>query len=393
MDLSRTVLHVDMDAFYASVEERERPQLAGQPVVVGGSPDGRGVVAAANYAAREYGVHSAMPAARARRLCPHAVFIRSRMDLYARVSGEIREIFHRYTPLVEPLSLDEAFLDVSGSRALFGCGVAIAEQIKAGIRSELDLVASVGVAPNKFLAKLAGALDKPDGLVHVHPAEVQAFLDPLPVERLWGVGTVAAEGLSALGVHTIGELRALSETKLVDRFGKWGEHLWRLAHGWDDREVTPDHEARSISHETTFEADIGDRGVLRSWLRELTEQVARRLRRSHLRARTVEIKVRYGDFRTVSRSRTLPAASCMTLELWEQAATLLERQLRLRGDAVRLLGMGASGLTVEREAQVDLFEQHTAAHQREIDTMLDEVTDRFGRTALRRGGGPRHGGR
>ena len=389
MTQAHTVLHVDMDAFYASVEERERPELKGQPVVVGGTPEGRGVVAAANYAAREFGVRSAMPAGRARMLCPQAVFIRPRMDLYAEVSGRIREIFRRYTPLVEPLSLDEAFLDVSASRSLFGAGHEIAARIKQDILEELSLVASVGVAPNKFLAKLAGALEKPDGLVVVDPDHVQEFLDPLPVERLWGVGTVAAERLWSMGVYTIADLRRQTEATMTDRFGKWGTHLWELAHGRDSRTVTPDSEARSISHETTFEVDIADRSVLRSWLLVLTEQVGRRLRRCDLRAHTVEIKVRYADFRTVNRSHTLTAPTSVTPELWASAVRLLERQLRLRGDPVRLLGMGTSNLTDESARQPDLFAETAETKHREVDGVLDQISERFGQRALRRGGGAR----
>ena len=385
---ARTILHVDMDAFYASVEERERPELAGRAVVVGGSPDGRGVVAAANYAAREYGVRSAMPASRARQLCPHAVFIRSRMALYAEVSAEIRAVFHRYTPLVEPLSLDEAFLDVSASRELFGEGAAIAACIKRDVRSELGLIASVGVAPNKFLAKLASDFDKPDGLVEVPEEGVQAFLDPLPVERLWGVGTAARDTLHALGVRTIADLRARPESVLSDRLGKWGHRLFALAQGRDERPVMPEQEAQSISHETTFEIDVAEAAVLRAWLRDLCGQVARRLRRQGLRAHAVEVKVRYADFRTVTRSTGLAAASASTRTLWRRAAGLLDAQLARRADPVRLLGMGASRLTRGRREQSDLFETPRAAHEERIDSMVDATHDRFGRAGLRRGPPP-----
>ena len=374
-----------MDAFYASVEERERPELEGRPVVVGGNPEGRGVVAAANYAAREYGVRSAMPAARARLLCPHAVFIRSRMTLYAEVSAQIRDIFHRYTPLVEPLSLDEAFLDVGASAGLFGSGVDIAGSIKEATRSELSLVASVGVAPNKFLAKLASDLDKPDGLVVVEPEGVRSFLDPLPVEKVWGVGAAAASRLHALGVHSIAELRARPRPDLARRFGKWGDRLFELARGLDERPVMPDHEAQSISHETTFEVDLREPAALRDSLRGLVEQVAWRLRRQGLLAGTVEIKVRYSDFRTVNRSAALPAATAGTRDLWTCASRLLAQQLARRGDPVRLIGMGASRLTRERSAQADLFEAETSARQRCIDSMVDAVNERYGRSGLHRG--------
>ncbi len=386
------ILHVDMDAFYASVEELDDPGLVGQPVVVGGTPDGRGVVAAANYAARRYGIHSAMPAARARRLCPHAVFIRSRMDRYVEVSRELRDIFARYTPLLEPLSLDEAFLDVTSSLRLFGDGQAIARRIKEEIRDELGLVASVGVAPNKFLAKLASDLDKPDGLVVVPTDAIEAFLEPLPVSRLWGVGKVSDRDLAEMGVHTIGDLRRLPEELLVSRFAKSAAHWARLARGIDDRRVVPDRDAKSISHETTFATDIGDAEVLKSWLLELTEQVATRLRRQGLRGKTVFIKVRYADFHTVTRSESLDAPSNVTRELYVTAARLLQAQLARSPRPVRLLGMGASGITSEELEQGQLFETEDREQQRRIDTVVDSIKSRFGNRALRRGGGARRPG-
>ena len=386
------ILHVDMDAFYASVEELDDPGLVGQPVVVGGTPDGRGVVAAANYAARRYGIHSAMPAAQARRLCPHAVFIRSRMDRYVEVSRELRDIFARYTPLLEPLSLDEAFLDVTSSLRLFGDGQAIARRIKEEIRDELGLVASVGVAPNKFLAKLASDLDKPDGLVVVPTDAIEAFLEPLPVSRLWGVGKVSNRDLAEMGVYTIGDLRRLPEELLVSRFAKSAAHWARLARGIDDRRVVPDRDAKSISHETTFATDIGDAEVLKSWLLELTEQAATRLRRQGLRGKTVFIKVRYADFHTVTRSESLDAPSNVTRELYVTAARLLQAQLARSPRPVRLLGMGASGITSEELEQGQLFETEDREQQRRIDTVVDSIKSRFGNRALRRGGGARRPG-
>jgi len=386
------ILHVDMDAFYASVEELDDPGLVGQPVVVGGTPDGRGVVAAANYAARRYGIHSAMPAARARRLCPHAVFIRSRMDRYGEVSCALRGIFARYTPLLEPLSLDEAFLDVTSSLRLFGDGLAIARRIKEEIREELGLVASVGVAPNKFLAKLASDLDKPDGLVVVPTDAIEAFLEPLPVSRLWGVGKVSNRDLAQMGVHTIGDLRRLPEALLVSRFANTAVHWARLARGIDDRRVVPDRDAKSISHETTFATDIDDPEILRSWLLELTEQVATRLRRQGLRGKTVYIKVRYADFHTVTRSESLDAPSNVTRELTVTAAGLLRAQLARSPRPVRLLGMGVSALTAGAHAQGQLFETEDREQQRRIDTVVDSIKSRFGNRALRRGGGGRRPG-
>ena len=386
------ILHVDMDAFYASVEELDAPGLAGQPVVVGGTPDGRGVVAAANYTARQYGVHSAMPAAQAKRLCPHAVFIKSRMDRYTEISRALREIFARYTPLVEPLSLDEAFLDVTSSLRLFGDGDAIARRIKGEIRDELGLVASVGVAPNKFLAKLASDLEKPDGLVVVPADAIEEFLAPLPVSRLWGVGKVSNRGLAEMGVHTIGDLRALPEELLSSRFGRSAAHLARLARGIDDRRVVPDRDAKSISHETTFAKDIGDEELLRSWLVELGEQVATRLRRHRLRAKTVFIKVRYADFRTVTRSESLDAPTSLTRELCMTAARLLSAELARNPEPVRLLGMGVSGVSGESLEQGQLFEQEDREQQRRIDTIVDAIKSRFGNRAVGRGGGARRPG-
>ncbi|MFT5523439.1 MAG: DNA polymerase-4, partial [Pirellulaceae bacterium] len=273
------IIHVDMDAFYASIEERDQPQLVGKPVIVGGTPAGRGVVAAANYVIRKYGVHSAMPTSTALRLCPHAIVLPVRMNHYAAISRQIQEVFHRFTPLVEPLSLDEAFLDVSGSLKLFGSPEVIGQRIQKEIRQEVNLAASVGVATNKFLAKLASDLEKPNGFVIVDPNGIQNFLDDLPVGRIWGVGKVRGKSFEQIGIKTIGQLRLLTREILDARFGaQSGEHLWKLARGIDNRAVVPDRNAKSISHETTFATDVTDKEALRCRLMELTEQVGRRLR-------------------------------------------------------------------------------------------------------------------
>ncbi len=383
--VSPAIIHVDMDAFYASVEVRDRPELAGRPVIVGGTPEGRGVVAAANYEARRYGVHSAMPAATARRLCPKAVVLPVRMAHYAAVSRQIREIFQRYTPLVEPLSLDEAFLDVAASERLFGPAAGIGRRIKEDIAAELGLVASVGVAANKFLAKIASDLDKPNGFVVVEAGQEQSFLDPLPVGRLWGVGKVASKAFASLGIATIGQLRRYPPALLETHFGKMGVQLWNLAHGIDRRPVVPEHEAKSISHETTFATDIEDPGVLRGWLLELTGQVAQRLRRSGLKARTVQIKVRFADFRTVTRACTLPTATDITTELNRAATDLLTSRLPRRHPPVRLLGMGVSGFTGEL-AQGELFSDGGREKHSRLDAVADSIEARFGAGAVRRGG-------
>jgi DNA polymerase-4 len=379
------ILHVDMDAFYASIEERDRPELVGRPLIVGGSPEGRGVVAAANYVVREFGVHSAMPTATALRLCPQAVVLPPRMGYYADVSRRIRSVFFRYTPLVEPLALDEAFLDVTGSAALFGPAAEIGRRIKEDILREVGLVASVGVAPNKFLAKIASDLKKPDALVVVDPERVQEFLDPLPVGRLWGVGRVTAGGLERMGARTIGELRRFPPEELRRRCGAQGEHFCRLAHGLDERRVVPDREAKSISHETTFPADLRDPDALRAWLWELAEQVGRRLRRHRLRGRTVQLKLRFADFRTITRARTLPEATNITREIGQTATELLAQALPSRHCGARLLGVGVTGFENSERTQRSLFEDADRQKQSQIDAVADAIQAKFGAAALTRG--------
>jgi DNA polymerase-4 len=379
-----TVLHVDMDAFYSSVEQRDNPALSGRPVIVGGSAN-RGVVCAASYEARVYGARSAMPSVTAHRLCPHAIFLPPRMDHYAAISRQIRAVFLAFTPLVEPLSLDEAFLDVRGCEGLFGPAPAIARQIKARIRTETGLVASVGVAPNKFLAKLASDHGKPEGLVVVPADGVTAFLAPLPVGRLWGVGAKGEKRLRALGVQTIGQLAALPERVLAGQFGEAGPHLWRLAHGRDDRRVIPDREAKSISTETTFEQDLGDRSVLRAWLLHLVDQLAARLRHQGLRARTVELKVRSSDFRTRIRAASLAETTDRTDDLWQAARGLLDAALTPAVLPVRLLGVGATRLTAEAGTQGCLFDGEQRQRQTALDRAVDIIREQFGRRAIRRG--------
>jgi DNA polymerase-4 len=381
------ILHIDMDAYYASVETRDRPELAGQPVIVGGTPEGRGVVSAANYEARRYGVHSAMPAARAKRMCPHAIFLRPRMEHYADVSRQIQEIFHRYTPLVEPLSLDEAFLDVTASESLFGTTEVIGRKIKDQILQGLGLVASVGVAPNKFLAKVASDLDKPDGFVIVDPERIQQFLDPLPIGRLWGVGPVTQEVFKRLGVRTIFDVRRLPRQTLQRHFGDHGRHLWELSRGMDQRRVIPDREAKSISHETTFAEDIDDTEVLREWVIELTEQVARRLRRNGLCGRTVQLKVRFSDFKTITRSTTLPHATNSTHQIWQAASQMLATRLPVEHLAVRLLGVGVSGFGSSKRNQLSLFTDESQVAQSSLDEAADEIRERFGSGSIGRASG------
>jgi|SRR5579863_4115734 len=386
------ILHVDMDAFYASVEERERPELVGKPLIVGGTPQGRGVVAAANYAVRKFGVHSAMPTSKALKHCPQAIVLPPRMGFYAQVSDEIREIMLRYSPLVEPLSLDEVFIDVTGSELLFGPAAEIGRRIKREIRESVRLVASVGVAPNKFLAKIASDIEKPDGFVVVDPQGVQAFLDPLPVGRLWGVGRVTGQTMEQLGIRTIGQVRMTSMEVLKQHFGAGGEHLWQLAHGIDERRVVPDREAKSVSHETTFAEDIDDRDVLRAWLVELAEQVACRLRRHQLRGRTVHLKIRFADFHTITRSKTLSQPTNITDEISRTAVELLENCAAAQGQRIRLVGVGVSGFDeavpgAPQKVQQSLFADEDREKQTQLDQATDRIRERFGSAALHRGSG------
>jgi DNA polymerase-4 len=379
-----TILHVDMDAYYASVEQRDHPELRGQPVIVGGI-QGRGVVSAASYEARKFGIHSAMPIATARRLCPQGHFLQVRMQHYAQIGRQIRDIFFSFTPLVEPLSLDEAFLDVRGCEQTIAPAPEIARRIKQRIREETDLIASVGVAPNKFLAKLASDHGKPDGFVVVPAERVSAFLAPLPVGRIWGVGKKAEQRLQALGIRTIGQLAALPEKLLGQHFGANGRHIWQLAHGQDDRKVVPDREAKSISTETTFGQDIGDRAVLRAALLDLVDHLASRLRQAGLYARSIDLKIRSSAFRTWTRSVSLAEPTHRTDALWQVAGELLERALVPEMLPVRLLGVGASRLARDGAVQRGLFDGEVGQKQSDLDRAVDAIRGQFGTEALRRG--------
>jgi DNA polymerase-4 len=390
------IIHADMDAFFASVEIREQPELRDRPVVVAGRPDQRGVVAAASYAARQYGIRSAMPTATALQRCPELIILPGRMSLYSEVSSQIHEIFSRYTPLIEPLSLDEAFLDVRASEALFGKTVDIARRIKQEILHELRLVVSVGVAPNKFLAKIASDVEKPDGFVVIEARDVQSFLDPLPVSRLWGVGRVTEQQLHALNIRTILELRRFTESRLKQHFGQLGEHLWQLAHGRDDRSVTPDREAKSVSHETTFAQDISDPDILRAVLFNLTEQVASRLRQQGLRGRSVQLKLRFADFRTITRVRSLKAATHSTDALWTTVQQLFDKAFHTLSKTnagnmppIRLIGMGVGGFdSGQPQAQLGMFDE-PQAEAASVDKLADAINSRFGHKLLSRARGIR----
>ncbi len=386
----RTILHVDMDAFYASVEQLDHPEYRGRPVVVGADPKGgrgRGVVAACSYEARAFGIHSALPIGRAWQRCPGAVFLRPRMDRYARVSRRVFAVFERYSDRVEPLSIDEAFLDLTGTERLLGPAVDAARRLKDEIRGEVGLVASVGVAPNKFLAKVASDLDKPDGFVVVRPGDEAAFLTPLPVRRLWGVGPRTATALERLGVRTVGDLARWRREDLRARFGELGDRIWALSRGVDDRPVVPGGEPKSVGAEHTFDADATDPDEVRRTLLGLADKVAARLRRGGRVAGGVTLKLRDDRFHTATRAARLAGPTDVGADLYDAALGLLAAVPSwLRRRPVRLVGIAATRLSLRAAAggQLDLFAPAPDSRRREAALAVDRVHDRFGPGALRR---------
>ncbi|MEX0659372.1 MAG: DNA polymerase IV [Egibacteraceae bacterium] len=376
------ILHVDMDAFYASVEVRRDPTLAGRPVLVGGT-GGRGVVASASYEARALGIASAMPMARALRLCPDAVVVAPDFAAYTAVSAQLREIFLSVTPLVEPLSMDEAFLDVAGSVRLFGTPVAIGEELRRRIRVELGLPASVGVASNKFLAKLCSGKAKPDGLLHLPDDRVVGYLASLPVRDLWGVGQASAARLERFGLRTVGDLRVATPATLARILGRSAAgHVAALARGEDPRPVVPHEPAKGMSAEETFERDVDDPARLRVELLRLAERVAPRLRRGGVSGRTVTLKLRYANFSTITRSRTLAVATDQASELHREAAALLDA-LRLERARVRLVGLGVTNLVPSDGArQLGLLGDDRWGP---LERAADTARDRFGGGSVTRG--------
>ncbi len=384
----RIILHADMDAFYASVEQRDNPDLKGKPVIVGWDPGRRGVVATCSYEARKSGVRSAMPSARARKLCPTAAWIHPRMEAYSAEARRIREIFDRFTPLVEPLSLDEAFLDLTQPGRSFEEGIRLARRIKKAVLIERSLTTSVGIAGTKFVAKVASDLEKPDGFVAVEPGTERAFLDPLPVSVLWGAGPVAQKKFALLGITTIGEVRAMPEDRLVAAFGKaLGRHFHLLSHGIDERVVAPESETKSVSHETTFEKDVSSRDAAHGALLALSEAVGRRLRKYDLSGRVVAIRVRFPDFTTLSRQTTLDSPTHDDLAICRAAQALFDTLLpRMR--PVRLLGVAVTGLAEGAiEVQPDLFDRPPETSEK-LTRVIDRIRARYGTGSLRRGRQP-----
>jgi DNA polymerase IV len=377
------VLHVDMDAFYASIEIRDRPELAGQPVIVGGT-GGRGVVLSASYAARRFGVHSAMPVGMARRMCPRAVFVPPRHRLYAAVSKEVMAIFGSVTPDVEPLALDEAFLDVAGARRRLGTPAAIAGLIRARVAEQQDLTCSVGVAPTKFVAKIASARCKPDGLLVVPRARVLDFLHPLPVAALWGVGERAGQALAGLGLRTVGDIAHTPVAALQRELGTaQGTHLAALAWGRDERRVTPNVPEKSIGAEETFATDIGDPEWIRRELLKLSDRTARSLRSGGCLARTISVKLRLASFKTMTRSRTLGYPTDVAHEIYATACSLYASAGLDGGARLRLVGVRVSGLVPAAGANAQMTLDDRPAGWREAEQAVDKITSRFGASAVR----------
>ena len=396
MKPARFVLHADMDAFYASIEQRDNPELRGKPVIVGAT-SARGVVAAASYEARVFGVRSAMPGFRARELCPNGIFLPSNMALYAAVSDEVHGVFSEFTPEIEPIALDEAFLDISASVALFGGPLELARRLKARVREVTGLTVSVGVAPSKLVAKIACTLGKPDGLIVVPPEAVRWLLDPLPVRRLWGIGPVLAKTLEAVGIHTIGALAEIDLDRLRTTVGDRAYELRQRARGDDPREVESDRVPKSYGEENTFETDVEDRDTVTAALTAHAEAVARRLRRDGYRGRTVTLKIKLGRRRgerpsrlfrelaepiypLLTRSKTLERATDdgatireVAVALWDAAAI---------GEPVRLLGVSLSNLESRDLEQLDLFGEKPKSDR--LGPALDAIAARFGKHALRR---------
>lgn len=381
MPVSRSIAHLDMDAFFAAVEQRDHPEWRGKPLLIG--HDGpRGVVATASYEARPYGCHSAQPMAVAKRLCPHAIVVTTRGERYREVSQRMFAILDEYSPIVEPLSIDEAFLDLTGTERALGSPLEVARKLKARIKHDLQLTASIGLAPNKYLAKLASDMNKPDGLTVIKPQEVDSVLGPLPVTKLWGIGPATAGKLEPLGIKTIGDLRQQPLGWLSQYFGAEAQWYYDLARGIDDRPVLADHQTKSVGHEQTFEQDMNDPDEVRRVLLDQVEQVARRLRKHGLEARSVCLKIRFGNFETISRSVTLPAATSITSELWQAARKIFD-QWSFR--PVRLIGITSERLTTGGK-QANLFTDPLREKQKQIDGLTDKINQKFGSQKLRRGG-------
>ncbi|NQT32694.1 MAG: DNA polymerase IV [Candidatus Omnitrophica bacterium] len=385
----RYIVHADMDAFFASVEQRDNPEYKGRPVIVGADPNGgkgRGVVAACSYEARKFGIHSAMPISTAYKKCPNAVFVHPDMSKYVRVSHQIFEIFERFTPDIEPISIDEAFLDITGSYHHFGTPVEACRKIKHTIKKETSLTASIGLAPNMMTAKIASDLKKPDGLVVVEEKNLLKFLHPLPVKRLWGVGEKTLAVLNSMGINTIGDIAGRDISELDDILGANGRHIWDLSNGTDPRDVETEDIVKSISNEYTFDEDTTSKHQILDVLMHLSEKVSRRMRKSGFKGRTITLKIRFFDFKTFTRSITVDLPTDFTEDIYRNVSDKLN-EFNLKEKAIRLLGVRVSNF-VDSNWQSDLFDASMEKGEKKerLQKALDRIMDRFGEDAVRHRG-------
>ncbi len=376
----RTILHVDMDAFFAAVEQRDNPTLRGKPVAVGGRPENRGVVAAASYEARQYGIRSAMPTAEAQQHCPDLILVTPDHAKYRRVSKQIMALLAEYTPLVEQISIDEAFLDVSGSLRLYGNAQNIGQQIRQRISQDFQLTATVGIGPNKFVAKLASTQAKPDGLLEIPPEKVLEFLAPLPVEALWGVGKSTTDKLHRLGFTTIAQLQQCDADELIAQLGKQGRRLVQLAHGQENSSIQIHRGRKSVSHEQTFPEDTSDKEFLHTKLLELSEQIGHRLRSGRFKGKTITLKLRFSDFHTITRSTTLDEPTNSDQQIYQLACTLLDA-VNFARRKVRLVGIAVSNLDTGEQPKLLVTAN---SRKSEVDKAIDAVRERFGTASIRR---------
>ncbi len=379
----KTIIHLDIDAFFPAVEILDNPALKGKAIIVGGSLK-RGVVSSASYEARKFGVHSAQPISRAKRLCPQGIFLPVRMTRYKEISAKVFEIFYRFSPLVEPLSIDEAFIDVTGCQRIFGHPEDIAKKIKSIITHEIGLTVSAGIAPSKFIAKIASDINKPDGLTIVKEDEIKEFLAPLPIDKLWGVGRVTKKTLVQHGIKTIGDLSLLSPKVLQKKLGRHGLDLHRLSLGIDNREVTPGREIKSIGREETFPEDIIDKEAVRKELLSLAVKVSKRMRDKSKEGRTITLKVKYPDFVQITRSETLPAATDDGAEIFQVACRLLFNKTEAGQRPIRLLGISLSYLRPHGESEQPLLFQTDKAsfRKKNLNLAIDKINKKFGEEAL-----------
>jgi DNA polymerase-4 len=380
------IMHVDMDAFFASVEQLDNPELVGKPVIVGGTSS-RGVVAASSYEARKYGVYSAMPVFQARQKCPHGVFVKPNRSRYKEVSQQVMAILRQFTPLVEQISIDEAFMDISGCETIFGPPRDIGLKVKQEIKQSVQLTCSVGIAPLKFLAKIASDMMKPDGLTFIPEKEVHKFIETLPVKKISGVGRHTSGKLNQMGIQTLGDVKKYSREKIAGALGKYGERLYELASGIDRSSVNVSRPVKSVSTEETLAEDINDKQLLKKYLLKHSEDVGRQLRKKGRKAKTVTIKVKHSDFKQVTRQAKLPGYTFSSEKIYQAAVTLLNSYQLTK--PVRLIGVGASDLDdTEQPVQMDLFHQVNDEIQKweKVDTAVDAISDKFGKAVITKAG-------